>query len=41
MTQGGLLSPTISNVVVDAFLRKWVAVVSEMEVTEEPGTEGF
>ena len=39
--QGGLLSPMIFNVVVDAVLQILLSVVTAMEVVVEPVTEGF
>ena len=41
MTQGGPLSPTIFNVVVDAVLRHWVLMVVVTEGTVELGREGY
>ena len=41
VTQGDLLSPTISNVVVDAVVRNWVnRVMEEAEARGETGQEG-
>ena len=40
LTQGGPLSPKIFNVVLDAFLCKWVSMVTVTEGVEELGTEG-
>ena len=41
VTQGDPLSPTIFNVVIDTILQHWVTMVSAMEGTVEPDTEGF
>ena len=41
MTQGDPLSPTIFNVVVDAFLYHWFTVVAATEDIEDTSTEGF
>ena len=44
VTQGDPLSPTIFNVLVDAVFRHWVAVVTSMEESVDPGAadmEGF
>ena len=38
VTQGGLLSPTIFKVVVDAVPWHWFTVVAAMEETEDPST---
>ena len=40
VTQGCPLSPTISNVVVDAVLLYWVTVVVSMEEAVDPGAAG-
>ena len=41
MTQGNPLSPTISNVVVDAVVRHWVnSIVEEADARGETGREG-
>ena len=39
VTQGGQISPTIFNVVVDTALCHWVAVVEESKETVPPGAD--